>query len=266
MSDSPAEPAGMMSPSALVTGERRGTTGVLMLDDPTRRNMLSEDVVAGIDQHISAFEQDPEVRCIIVTGRGSAFCAGAPLTVLEAAARDDFSVARRVYDAFLRVEECPLPTIAAVNGPALGAGFNLAMACDLVLSSELGWFQSRYPAMNLHPGGGHLWLLQRAVGPAAARAIGLFDARVTAAEAQRLGLVWEVLAIEELMPRAEELAGALASRDPDYLRTLKSSTAEAWNGMTYRAAVQAEEERQRVSVARPAFLTALSRLQSRITR
>ena len=99
---------------------------------------------------------------VVLTGAGKAFCAGAELSVLRAAADGDFDSVRPVYEGFLRVLRSPLPTIAAVNGPAVGAGFNLALACDVRLAGRHAIFDTRFTQLRLHPGGGHTWLLARA--------------------------------------------------------------------------------------------------------
>ena len=114
---------------------------------------------------------------MIVTGAGKAFCAGADLSALGAAAEDGL---RRLYDGFLAVADCTLPTVAAVNGPAVGAGLNLALACDVRIAGPAALFDARFQKLGIHPGGGMTWMLQRAVGPQLARAALLFGMRFDA--------------------------------------------------------------------------------------
>ena len=112
----------------LVKLARHGGVALLTLNVPEKRNVLSADLVHAIGQRFDAVEKDDSVKCVVLTREGTAFCAGAELSTLRAAADGDFDTVRVVYDGFLRVLRSPLPTIAAINGPAVGAGFNLALA------------------------------------------------------------------------------------------------------------------------------------------
>lgn len=155
--------------SSLVHLAITDSVAVLTLTDPKRRNVLSPEMVAGIGDAFDRAESDPSVRCVVLTGAGNGFCAGAELDTLFRAAEGDFGPVTRVYDGFLRVLRSPLLTVAAVNGPAVGAGMNLALACDLRIAGPTAFFDTRFAQLRLHPGGGHMWLLQRAVGGISAR-------------------------------------------------------------------------------------------------
>lgn len=192
--------------------ERRGRVAVLTIDDAERRNVLSAELVDGIVAAIEGAEADEGVGAIVVTGAGRAFCAGADLSDLAAMGsgeREPGSVVG-VYEGFLRVLRCPLPTVAAVNGPAVGAGCNLALAADLRIAGESARFDARFLQIGIHPGGGHTWLLDRAVGPQAAAAIDLFGNRLDGAAAARIGLAWECVPDDELLDRAVEHAARAA--------------------------------------------------------
>ncbi|GAA4079648.1 enoyl-CoA hydratase-related protein [Streptomyces shaanxiensis] len=149
-------------PRPLVHREIRDGVAVLRMDDPERRNVLSPRMVGDLVDAIDACERDVAVSAIVLTGTGPAFCAGAELDNLLAAAQGEEHRLREVYAGFLRVASCRLPTIAAVNGPAVGAGLNLALACDIRLASEEALFDCRFAQLGLHPG--HTWMLTRAVG------------------------------------------------------------------------------------------------------
>src|SRR6478736_6312613 len=113
--------------------ERRDRVAVITLDDPERRNALSRDMVDALTGAVDAIEADDGIGALVVTGAAPAFCSGADVTALTRLGEtgEDPHDVRDIYAGFLRVLECPLPTIAAVNGPAVGAGLNLALACDL---------------------------------------------------------------------------------------------------------------------------------------
>ena len=147
------------------------------------------EISAALRAAVDAAEANPDVHAVIVTGAGKAFCAGADLTALGAATEDGLRV---IYDGFLAVAECTLPTIAAVNGPAVGAGLNLALAADVRIAGPGALFDPRFQKLGIHPGGGATWMLQRAVGPQVARASLLFGMRFDAERAVRHGLALEV--------------------------------------------------------------------------
>jgi enoyl-CoA hydratase len=206
------------------TLEIHGSIALLSLDDPDRRNVLTEEMVGEIVGHVAAAESDERVGSLVVTGRGRAFCAGADLKTLLDGGPEDFV---NIYEAFLAVARCTLPTVAAVNGPAVGAGLNLALACDVRLVGERARFVARFPTIGLHPGGGHTWMLTRAVGPEVAAGMLLFGVELDAGEAVARGLGLRVCTDDELIPaalalgeRAAEVPRPLAMRIKQTLRSL----------------------------------------------
>ena len=124
--------------------------GILTLDAPHRRNAFDLDMCDEVGEALDSLEADPGVGALVVTGRGSAFCAGADLSHLGASQREGLLA---IYEGFLRVARCPLPTIAAVNGPAVGAGMNLALAADVRLAGTSARFDTRFLQLGIHPGG-----------------------------------------------------------------------------------------------------------------
>ena len=176
---------------------------MVTLDAPERRNALDLTMCDEIVATLDALEAGGEVGAIVVTGAAPAFCAGADLSHLGASQREGLL---HVYEGFLRIARSPLPTIAAVNGAAVGAGMNLALACDVRLAAPSAKFDTRFLQLGIHPGGGHTWMLRRAVGPQAAAAMVLFGEVLDGAAAERIGLVWRCVAGEELLATARELA------------------------------------------------------------
>ncbi|HEY8218316.1 MAG TPA: enoyl-CoA hydratase-related protein [Acidimicrobiia bacterium] len=225
--------------------ERRDRVAILTLDDPDRRNALSPELVDEIVAAVAACEADDGVGAIVVTGAPPAFCSGADISALRSMRGRDASDVRSIYDGFLCVRASTVPTVAAVNGPAVGAGFNLALCCDVRIAGASARFDARFARLGLHPGGGHLWMLEREVGPQAAAAIGLFGERIDAARAEALGLVWRTVPDEELLEAALELAGAGAALPRDLAATVKATLRETPWRADFEEAVQAELARQR---------------------
>ncbi|MFJ6983047.1 MULTISPECIES: enoyl-CoA hydratase-related protein [unclassified Streptomyces] len=253
-------------PTEPVRVERHGRTAVVTLDAPERRNVLSAAAVDAIGAAYDALEADPEIACVVLTGAGSAFCAGAELSVLEAAADGDFAPVRQVYDGFLRVLRSPLVTIAAVNGPAVGAGFNLALACDVRLAAASAVFDTRFAALGLHPGGGHTWLLTRAVGGQRATLATLFGETWDAHAAREHGLVAAVHADDTLLAEAIALGRRLDVHEPAYVRRLTTGLRLAAGPVGHAEVLAYEERAQAWSLTRPAFLGRLRELRERIAR
>ncbi|MGH9031290.1 MAG: enoyl-CoA hydratase-related protein, partial [Acidimicrobiia bacterium] len=191
--------------------EREGRVAVLTIDDPERRNALTPALVDEIVAAVEAADGDDGVGALVVTGAPPAFCSGADVGKLAAVGEKRRSESsgedlRGVYEGFLRVLRSPLPTVAAVNGPAVGAGFNLALACDVRVAGHSARFDARFLRLGIHPGGGHTWLLDRAVGPQAAAAMVLFGERVDGPRSVEIGLAWRCVDDDALLHEAITLA------------------------------------------------------------
>lgn len=239
----------------------RGGVALLTLNDPTRRNAVSIEMSATLRSAVSAAEADTAVHAVVVTGAGKAFCAGANLTALGTATE---AALEALYDGFLAVAECPLPTIAAVNGPAVGAGLNLALAADVRIAGPRAVFEPGFQRLGIHPGGGATYMLQRAVGVQAARAALLFGMRFDADEAVKSGLV--LCAAEDAVAAALELASGPASAPRELVMATKASMRATANPGTdditqHRAAVGVELPPQAESIGSPEFARRLADMQ-----
>src|SRR6201996_5554007 len=191
---------------------------LVTVNDPDRRNAVTAEISAALRAAVDAAEANPDVHALIVTGAGKAFCAGADLTALGAATEDGL---RKIYDGFLAVAQCTLPTIAAVNGAAVGAGLNLALAADVRIAGPAAMFDPRFQKLGIHPGGGATWMLQRAVGPQVARAALLFGMRFDAEAAVRHGLALTVA--DDPVAAALELAAGPAAAPRDVVLATKAT-------------------------------------------
>lgn len=232
------------------------------LNDPDRRNALTLPMVEEIE---SAFENDIEngdVGAVVITGAGTAFCAGADLSHLGSSQREGLL---RIYEGFLRIGRCPLPTIAAVNGAAVGAGMNLALICDLRLAARRAKFDTRFLQLGLHPGGGHTWMFRRIAGPQVTAAAVLFGEVLDGDEAARAGLVWQSVDDDQLLPRAQEMAARAAAAPIELVRRVKATITEMADIDNHPEAVQRELDPQIWSLNQPAFQERLAALQAKIS-
>jgi enoyl-CoA hydratase len=207
----------------------------ITLNAPERRNALDGESALACAAAIRAAGTDPAVGAIVITGTAPAFCAGAVRSVLQRAGDPADDAARReleaIYDLFLVLGTAEVPTIAAVNGAAVGAGLNLALAADVTIAASDAPLISGFARIGIHPGGGHLHLLRRRAGSNAAAAIGLFDQAIDGRRAVELGLAWAHAPADEVVALARETAKAPAA-NPALARlttrTLRRNAADGW--------------------------------------
>ena len=193
------------------------------------------------------------LAALVVTGTPPAFCSGADVTALTRLGEtgEDPHDVRDIYAGFLRVLDCPLPTIAAVNGPAVGAGLNLALACDVRIAGVSARFDARFLRIGIHPGGGHTWLLDRAVGPQTSAAMNLFGERLDGRRAAQTGLAWECVPDAELVDRAAELAARAADAPRELAIRVKATLRHVPWHAGFDEALRFELEHQVWSLRQP---------------
>lgn len=193
----------------------------LTLARDDRRNTLTDTNL--IEEFVDATEQAvaAQARALILTGDGRAFSAGGNLKEVRARAGKNIPVSEMrsfytdgIHHIVKAVHGLDIPTIAAVNGPAIGAGFDLAMYCDMAIGSTRALFCEAFVNLGLIPGDGGAWILQRRLGRAVAADLALTGRTVEAEEAKQLGILSEVVEPDQLIPRARELAAHIASRPP----------------------------------------------------
>lgn len=235
---------------------------LITVNDPERRNAITAAMSEQLRTMVEQAEADSGVHAIVVTGAGKAFCAGADLSALGAATKDGLE---RLYDGFMALGRCTLPTIAAVNGAAVGAGMNLALAADVRIAGPMAMFDTRFQKLGIHPGGGATWMLQRAIGPQAARAALLFGMPFSAVDAERHGLVLKIA--DDPVAAALELAAGPASSPREVVVSTKASMrATAIPGFLdsdhHEQAKNIELSPQAMSIESPEFARRLSAAQS----
>jgi enoyl-CoA hydratase/carnithine racemase len=209
--------------------ERRGAVVTLTLNQPEMRNVLTGN--SAVEEFVAAcaaIGEDTSVRAVIVTGAGTVFCAGGNLKDMQRYSREniDANVIREEYRN--GIQRLPLalynldvPTIAAVNGPAIGAGCDLACMCDIRLATEQAYFAESFIKLGLIPGDGGAWLLPRVVGMSRAAEMSFTGAAVSAQDAVSYGLVSRLVAAENLLDEANALADRIAANPGPALRMTK---------------------------------------------
>lgn len=201
-----------MHPESAVLYETSGPVATITINRPDRRNAVDEAVVAGMTTALKAVESDPAIRVAVVTGAGeAAFCAGADLQTL--ARGGSIWSEQGGFAGFVRFPTSK-PYIAAVNGVALGGGFEVVLACDLVVAAEHASFAVPEVTRGIVAAGGGLFRLPRRLPAALATELLLTGGRLPAARAAELGLVNEVVPRERLLDAARALAGRIATNAP----------------------------------------------------
>jgi enoyl-CoA hydratase/carnithine racemase len=223
-----------LSPPELETLELEidGDIGVLTLNRPEAFNAMSPQMILEMTVVFAWLADRSGLRGLIVTGAGRAFCAGGDVNTFKDGVQSEEvdlpSEVRRgaeaLHQAIVDLRRIPFPVIAAVNGPAAGAGFSLALACDTRIASEASFFACAYGRIGASPDGGMTYFLPRVVGPSRALELLLDDPNMSAEEALAERLVSEVVPAEELMDRARERAAKLAAKAPYYVRMAKQLT------------------------------------------
>jgi len=223
----------------------------LTLNRPDRLNALGGTLRDDLFDAVTRSAADPEVRVMVVTGAGKGFCSGGDVKAMgEAkAGQRERPLIEKIAPSrdrtLLAMREAPQPIIAAVNGAAAGAGMNLALGCDIRIASTAAKFTQAFVKRGLHPDWGGTYFLPRVVGTAKACEMIFTGDVIDAAEALRLGIVSRVVAPEELMPTAYELARRIAAGPPVAIRLAKRSI-YANEDLDLRAALQNETMAQNI--------------------
>lgn len=222
---------GRMQERYILTG-RRGAAATLTLNRPEKLNAVVGDMREEIMAALEKFAADESVRVVIVTGAGRGFCAGGDVGYLgELVDKKNVEGLKGLLymgkSLVTLIRKMPKPVIAAVNGPAAGAGLNLAVACDIRIASENASFGASFSKIGLHPDWGGSWFLPRLVGPARACEMVFTGEMIGAMEALRIGLVNKVHPHAEFAGEVEKLAELIANRPPKALALAKQLLWEA---------------------------------------
>ncbi|MDI3406937.1 enoyl-CoA hydratase-related protein [Streptomyces cavernicola] len=227
------------------------TDGVLTLtlNRPRRKNALDGELWTTLGEALSAAGRDPEVRAVVLAGAGGAFCAGADLSGgADSRPGHPLDRMRGINDIALLLHELPVPTVAKVDGVAVGAGWNLALGCDLVVATPQARFSQIFARRGLSLDFGGSWLLPKLVGLQQAKRLALLAEMIDAAEAHRLGLVTWLVDAAELDTFVDDLGRRLAAGPPVALAQNKALLNEGGD-RTLRDALASEARAQSVNFA-----------------
>jgi 2-(1,2-epoxy-1,2-dihydrophenyl)acetyl-CoA isomerase len=192
--------------------ERHADVALIQLNRPRSRNALDSDIKAGLESAIPALMDDRAVRCIVITGSDEAFCAGGDIRNMSD--RNATAVRARMLRSYTwsqRILTGEKPVVAAVNGAAAGAGFSLALLCDIAIVADTAYFRAAFPGLGAVPDLGLALTLPRAIGSARAKDILLTNRRIDAAEAVSIGIAKRMVPAAELLADAMRLANELAA-------------------------------------------------------
>ena len=205
--------------------EKKGPYAVATIHRPEALNALNSQVLADLAELLDTVEADEEIRVLVITGAGEkAFVAGADIGEMSTLTKaEGEAFGKKGNDVFRRLETLPIPTIAAVNGFALGGGCELSMSCDIRICADTAVFGQPEAGLGITPGFGGTQRLARLVGPGMAKQLIYTAKNIKADEALRIGLVNAVYPAQELLPAAETLAGTIAKNAPIAVRACKKA-------------------------------------------
>lgn len=212
-------------PDAPVLFELKDQIGQIMLNRPENRNSMDRETMPAFMDVISRVRDNREIRCLIITGSGKSFCTGADFRNRPVADRGAQPHERSldIYEPFLRVQEIRVPTIAAMNGHAIGGGFGLALICDLRIAEKTSRYGANFARLGLHSGMSVSYMLPRIIGLPLAQEL-LFTGRLIDGEkAAEIGIANYVCEGEDVLQKAWELAREIASCAPVAVRMIKRS-------------------------------------------
>ncbi|MCP3102850.1 enoyl-CoA hydratase/isomerase family protein [Myxococcus sp. K15C18031901] len=215
------------APGVLLEVEAHVAT--LTFDDAPRRNAMTPELGIALRARVAELRGRDDVRAVVLTGAGGAFSAGGDLQMLERLRQSRFEEARafmlEFYSRYLSILDLPFPTVAAVEGAAIGAGLCVALACDLCVVAEDAKLALNFVQLGLHPGMGATWLVPLRAGPQRASELLLTGRRFDGREAARLGLALEAIPAAQVQARARALATTIAANAPLATRGLKGRLA-----------------------------------------
>ena len=208
--------------------EKKGLYAVATINRPKALNALNSEVLSDLDELVQTVSADADIRALVITGSGEkAFVAGADIGEMSTLTPEEGEAfGKHGNNVFRKLETLPIPTIAAVNGFALGGGCELSMSCDIRICADTAVFGQPEAGLGITPGFGGTQRLARLVGPGMAKQLIYTAKNIKADEAYRIGLVNAVYPLDELMPAAEKMAETIAKNAPIAVRACKKAINE----------------------------------------
>ncbi len=245
------------------TSHLNDTVQVWELNRPDRLNALDWDMADALDAVINGL---PEcARAVIITGAGRAFSAGGDFAFLEARPQkppaENKETMIRFYEAFLKIRDMDVPVIAAVNGPAVGAGFCFALACDIRIASQSACFAANFVRVGIHPGMAATGLLKAAVGDARAAELMYTGRMVEAEEAFRIGIVSNIVQDGSVIDAAMAIADDIQRGSPLAVAELKKTLTAGTQALA--SVCQREAEAQAICYADPSYVEGLTAIKEK---
>ncbi|NKB97158.1 MAG: hypothetical protein GKR90_01470 [Pseudomonadales bacterium] len=198
----------------------------ITLNRPETLNAMNNELMQGITDSLKTVERDHSIRAVVITGQGRGFCAGADLVAVanpktnsqetESESESGGEEGNDTFNTAMRaLMNCPVPTVARINGPAAGGGFGLALACDVTIASHSAFFVATFgPKLGIVPDMGATWNIPRRVGRARALGLTLLGTRLSAADAERWGLIWQSVPDDELDQAVTDVVATLKRSSP----------------------------------------------------
>jgi len=229
--------------SDIVLSEIKDRLATVTLNRPEKLNALNTELLDALPGVLQPIADDPQVRCVILTGAGRGFCAGGDISAMVSGQMTEDPVVRlrRQEESSRLLHEMPKPTIAMINGPVAGAGLSLALACDIRIAAESARVGTAFARVGFSGDFGGTWMLQRLVGPARARELYFTADMIDAREAERLGIVNRAVPDNRLREETMALAAKITSGPPIALARMKQNMNLAL-ASDYSTLLQAEAE------------------------
>lgn len=225
---------------------RDGLVATLVFDDTARKNAMTPELGDAVRAAVAELRGDPSVRAVVLTGNGGAFSAGGDLRMLErlrAASRDESrAFMREFYGRYLSILDLEVPTVAAIEGPAIGAGLCVALACDVIVVDEDAKLALNFAALGLHPGMGATYLTPRRVGAQRAAELLLTGRRFDGREAAAMGMALRAVPTARVREEAQSIARSMANNAPLAVRALKRALGVDRAALDAALAFEAEQQ------------------------